>query len=268
MESVSCFVINLSKDHLKKSQMIKITNENDINPIFIDAIYGADLKSDEISDSYSEKLTKKNIGRALTKGEIGCALSHLSIYKRMIEEQLEIALILEDDISFNFNYVKLTSLIKKMPPDWECILLGHHSGLSRDEEGSASFWGRKSANKFLDIVRFSERVAGGYGYLINQKGAKKRLKEYQVIGKPTDYWEDKSINLYGISPPIINIANEYKVGSLLDRERSNENSESYTQKLKSKLKKTLSNIGFISLVNFFNSIKKFLLKIKPLKPYY
>ena len=49
MESISCFVINLSKDLSKKSHMIKLTKKNDIKPIFFDAIYGADLKIDAIS---------------------------------------------------------------------------------------------------------------------------------------------------------------------------------------------------------------------------
>ena len=264
----SCFVINLEKDHEKKIHMKQMAQKNDLNPIFIDGIYGASLNSNYISQHYSEKLAKKNIGRSLTKGEIGCALSHLSIYRKMIEEKIDAALILEDDVFFEFNMAKLSTLIKQLPTNWECILLGHHSKFSRDDVGIASFWGRKRIDDCLDIIRFSDRVAGGYGYLINQSGAKKRLKEYGVICKPTDYWVDKTINLYGITPPVINIAKEYKTDSLLDKERGKEVSESHTQQSKTRLKIIFSKLGFTPLIDFFYYLRSLALKIKPIRTYY
>lgn len=267
MTNLNCFVINLPQDYQKKAHMTAVTKKNGITPVFIDGVYGADLTNSEILQCYSEQQTKKNIGRSLTRGEIGCALSHLSIYKKMLIEEIDFALILEDDIDFDFTCKKLQSLVKNLPLDWECVLLGHHSRFSREQEGIASFWGRKKVSEFHDIVRFVDITAGGYAYLLNQKGAHKWLQEYKTITKPIDCWVDNKINLYGISPTIVNISKEYKLGSLLDNERNREISESNYQQVKNKTRKIFSPIGLAPLMNMYFYCRNLCLKIKNLKSY-
>ena len=42
----------------------------------------------------------------MTKGEIGCALSHLKIYQKTVDEDIPYALILEDDTLFDTEFPK------------------------------------------------------------------------------------------------------------------------------------------------------------------
>ena len=64
---------------------------------FVDAVDGRTLSAEELNRVYDEKRTLRRIGRPMSKGEIGTALSHASIYRRMEEEGIPRALILEDD---------------------------------------------------------------------------------------------------------------------------------------------------------------------------
>ena len=37
----------------------------------------------------------------MNKGEIGCALSHINLYKKIVSDKLSYAIILEDDVEFD-----------------------------------------------------------------------------------------------------------------------------------------------------------------------
>lgn len=265
MKYFNCYIINLPQDKDKKRHILKVVKRNGIKPVFISAIYGYDLKDSDISNIYSEERTQGNIGRSLTKGEIGCALSHLSVYKSMVANDVPLALILEDDIDFDCSYEQLCSLVQKFPSDWECVLVGHHSRISRSEEGIASFRGRIRVSKHHSIVRFVDRPAGGYAYFISQKGAEKWLREFEVITAPTDYWESRKINLYGISPAIVKISSDYEFGSMLDIERQNQSINMVkTKKNRSIFIKILALSGFIKV---YFLCKNLPLKFKLEKPY-
>jgi glycosyl transferase family 25 len=62
---------------------------------FVYGIKGNQLTPNEIDDGYDDNKAKRYLGRSMTKGEIGCALSHKLIYKRMIHEKIKRAIILE-----------------------------------------------------------------------------------------------------------------------------------------------------------------------------
>lgn len=206
--NIQVFIINLRHDSKKKEYMQKLCEKNHLTPIFVEAIYGNDLHKDIISQVYSRDLSLKYMGRELTKGEIGTALSHLSIYRRMKDQNIETALVLEDDVDFEINNQDLIHIVEKSPNDWECIMLGHHAKRSRDIDTLASFWNKIQINDKLKCVRFAEQPFGGYGYIINKVGALKRLNDFKMIDRPIDHWDDKKLNLYGIQPSIIKI-NEY-----------------------------------------------------------
>jgi GR25 family glycosyltransferase involved in LPS biosynthesis len=57
----------------------------------------------DAQDSYIDTITNpvlsiRRYGRPLNKGEVGCAKSHMNIYREIVEKRLDCALILEDDI--------------------------------------------------------------------------------------------------------------------------------------------------------------------------
>jgi len=99
--SLSIFVVNLKKDREKKEFIIALCKKYGLQIEFIDAVDGRNLSRANILDVYSKEEAIKNIGRELSSGEIGCALSHKKIYKKMLDENINQALILEDDVEFD-----------------------------------------------------------------------------------------------------------------------------------------------------------------------
>lgn len=65
-----------------------------------------------------------------TLGEIGCFVSHIGVWKKMINENIEQALIFEDDCIFNINFNNRLKYIleNEMPPDYNILWIGGKMG--------------------------------------------------------------------------------------------------------------------------------------------
>jgi GR25 family glycosyltransferase involved in LPS biosynthesis len=176
------YYINLDR---RLDRLQHINNElNKINysgPIErIDAIDGKQLDIDILSDKLitvegkNDALDKnKGMYFILTPGAIACALSHLNIYNKIIEEMPDdkYSLILEDDITINDNFIdKLNEYTSKMP-QFDILFLGYHN-LIPNEENENNIYGKP------------EKLWGLFGYLINRKGAIEFTKifplQYQI----------------------------------------------------------------------------------------
>lgn len=63
--------------------------------------------------------------RQMTMGEIGCFLSHYNIWKRIVEREQEVALILEDDIRFESYFMNAAEKVLKqaesLVPDYDLM---------------------------------------------------------------------------------------------------------------------------------------------------
>lgn len=74
--------------------------------------------------------------KSLKKGQIGCALAHVSAYKRAIELNLDFVFIFEDDVEIKVDtYEKLLIWLNKLPNTTDICLLtnsGWHVGRGND----------------------------------------------------------------------------------------------------------------------------------------
>ena len=91
------YIINLEKDINKRKKIKNRLDNINIKYEIINAIDGIN------TDLYVQKGIYKGWvdsyhNRYITKGEIGCALSHYYIWERIINENIEKAIILEDDV--------------------------------------------------------------------------------------------------------------------------------------------------------------------------
>jgi GR25 family glycosyltransferase involved in LPS biosynthesis len=88
-----------------------------------------ELEKNSVYHPYLTKILKKRKGQPpvnMTKAHIGCALSHLSVYKDIIVNNFKNALIFEDDILMNENAVETTiKALNELPENWELLRLGH-----------------------------------------------------------------------------------------------------------------------------------------------
>ena len=94
------FLINLARDVGRLSDVTKRLSEQGIPFERMDAVYGKDLPEGVKRQSVCRWRWRLAMGREVFDGEIGCALSHFGIYRRMIREQIPVACIFEDDVVF------------------------------------------------------------------------------------------------------------------------------------------------------------------------
>jgi len=208
-KNIPIFVINLKESKERGLAMQRVLGAVDLSPIFIDAVDGK-LLGNGVKRVYEKKKSLDKFGRELSDSEIGCALSHIKIYKEMITNNIEVSLILEDDVSFNHGFLPILNKIKSFPDDWELVHLGHHGYISRSAETIASIWGRTVLTLGFQLARPAERVSGTYGYLINLGGAKKLLNLTMPLFKPIDCYTGNSsyLNVYVVTPAVVEV-NDY-----------------------------------------------------------
>jgi GR25 family glycosyltransferase involved in LPS biosynthesis len=104
------YIINLKKHSDRKKNMInQLEGYGITNFEFIDAVDGDELTDFQIKKECDLKKMKR-ISRLLTKNEIACALSHQKVYKRIISENDNRAIILEDDTILSDKFKKIANL--------------------------------------------------------------------------------------------------------------------------------------------------------------
>lgn len=103
------FLINLDKNADRLAFMDGQLRRMGIEYERIPAIYGAALTEDEKRNRCRLLRSRIAKGAPMTDGEIGCALTHCGIYRRMVADNTQAALILEDDVILSKDFPAVLS---------------------------------------------------------------------------------------------------------------------------------------------------------------
>jgi GR25 family glycosyltransferase involved in LPS biosynthesis len=93
----------------------------------------------DFSNSWDEKLSElklkeKHEKRILKKSEISLAYKHIKIYEDIVKNNIKTALILEDDVVLDNEFIKKFNLSFHMTPrDWDFIFIGSGCNLRVDQ---------------------------------------------------------------------------------------------------------------------------------------
>jgi GR25 family glycosyltransferase involved in LPS biosynthesis len=98
IENAKCFVISLPRSTHRIPQVKRIVQASPLPTEVIAAVDGASLSEEEIAGVYQRNRYRPHYPFELRRGEIGCFLSHRKAWLRILREDLDAALILEDDI--------------------------------------------------------------------------------------------------------------------------------------------------------------------------
>lgn len=96
---------------------------------FIDAVVGKNIDPKRLNFINDSVWVKERYNRSLTSGEIGCALSHRNIYQKMVDDDIEWAIIFEDDIYLKYDFFYEIEKIKKYFSHNDLFVLGVQEGL-------------------------------------------------------------------------------------------------------------------------------------------
>lgn len=135
------YLINLQRRPDRRDRMLFSLNELEIDVKVVAAVDGNALNSSDIKilgvdllPGYHDPFS----GRTLTKGEVGCFLSHYFIWKEIVDVQMDKALVFEDDIRFMADFkrrvLRLMEEVEQTELDWDIIYLGRKKVNPGDEE--------------------------------------------------------------------------------------------------------------------------------------
>lgn len=93
------FVVSLKSAEKRRKSISAALESQNIDFEFFDAIKGAELSNEQI-EQYCDLETLKRHPEWMNPGAIGCSLSHVFIYQKIIDNNLSGAVILEDDMLF------------------------------------------------------------------------------------------------------------------------------------------------------------------------
>lgn len=202
------YIVNLKENIDRRDAMKKQLDHANLNYQFIEAVKGADLTDEQIK---SKVLNYPDC--FLTKGEIGCALSHIKIYQQMVNDNIEYALILEDDAVIPQNIEETINHI-----------------IQQDINSKSNVYLLSKVISYIENKKLHSNIyqayhaCGTHGYLINLNAAKKLLGSLNPVRYEADMWWifrfRKYINVYCLIPHLINTNDEDKSNSSLEIERS------------------------------------------------
>lgn len=207
---IKTFIINLPRDVERLKSVLFECMKEEIKPEVISAIDCKDIESKIDSDVwYKEnviqsdrtilklKLNRKSVMTdKLSYGEIGCAMSHLKIYKKILDSDLDSALILEDDIKLESGFRQLVEKISKLKINsWDIVLIDYLSGirkLSFETLGNIMIDDKtilyREGLGLLDPIINRRRIAFRTScYMINRKASERLLQLGFPIRLPSDY---------------------------------------------------------------------------------
>ena len=193
------YYINLDRRQDRKKHVEKQIKPNFNKYIRFSAIDGKNININNIATKIISIKGKKDIesnnkifGITLTKGAIGCALSHMKIWEEISKKDYNQVLILEDDIEIKNNIKNYHKIFKQIPNNWDIIYLG-----------SGQYKKTKKINKNVFKLDHAFQTIG---YVINSKSAQKLLKHVFPLDQQIDssiFKNFKNINAYIIEPNMI-----------------------------------------------------------------
>jgi len=192
------FVINLEKDIKRRESILAQMERLSISFEFFKGYYAKEMSKEEISKHYDKKKTYRNLCLELVPAQIGCALSHVMLYKRIIDQNIDVACVFEDDVilpdgimdSLNFIIAKMSKTIPQI------FLLSPVETNGIVEYQSEHFSIEKYKNGFFTSA-----------YVLNKAAAKSLLKNLYPISNVADCWpyiqRHNFVDLYGTNPGLV-----------------------------------------------------------------
>ena len=92
------YVVNLDKNLERMTSIESQLRSFGLQFERFPAVYGKTLSAEERRNCYRPFRALCNLGVVMTDGEIGCALSHVGIYRKIVDENTPVCLVLEDDV--------------------------------------------------------------------------------------------------------------------------------------------------------------------------
>jgi GR25 family glycosyltransferase involved in LPS biosynthesis len=175
-------VVNLERRPDRKLATINLFKEAQLNNfVFFKAVDGKNLES---TNELKKLFQGNDFGNR--RGVIGCALSHLQLWKELVADKNHAYyIIFEDDITL-VDIKQMKERLHKLQPDFEqkeLLFLGYHM-FSRKRDAVKHIYDIMTADTVVKIEPLNKDlyIGGTFAYTINKVGAQKLIAHIEANG--------------------------------------------------------------------------------------
>ena len=252
------YLISLDKDVQRRELFFAQPDTADF--AVFSAINTMQKEWEELAEVFNPTKFEQYYGRNVTKGEIGCTLSHLAVYRQIVEDQNvtenDYALVCEDDALFNANLSPNTTALLTEKCDADIVLIGQSKIAEFDDveleinyPTTFSFL-RQTVGDVTVAYPYNSYFAGTVAYLIKKSAARAFLKQ---IEQEKPFWLADDFLLFetqfqinnNVVRPLVAIENPQLVSNL-EAVRGSKSNNLVKKLIKYPLKKILAvkkNLG-------------------------
>lgn len=213
-ETFDIYVINLEYDH---ARLKRFTQRMQTNQLSFTRFKGMDGRRLNRNDLVKRKIITKKFNQIATPGEIGCAMSHVTLWELAKQSKKPYVIVFEDDIMIQENLGwHLHQLSHYINHDhFDLLLLGRDQGtqkacqLNKLKPHMCHFY-RTNIFPKQEPSRFETRKiitppysGGTFAYVINTKSIAKLIKAHHPINNIADreYWNpEHQLDIKAVHP--------------------------------------------------------------------
>jgi glycosyl transferase, family 25 len=189
---VRAYVINLARCPERRSHMTKELRNTGLDYEFVDAIDGRDLNPDDtqLADrAWRAKMFSANHAAA----NLGASLSHLAVYRKVLENGDDHALVLEDDVAVPSDICNLVEAVAEQMTGAEIVLLHFFSPRCADR-GEPLRLSRQNSVQLPEarLLVFPVKVndiTSAAAYLITREACERMARAVLPVRVDSDRWE-------------------------------------------------------------------------------
>jgi glycosyl transferase family 25 len=204
---MKAFVVSLAKSRERRESIKRQLANTSLDWEFIEAVDGYAMSTADITLSTDPEALRK-APRYLNPGQIGCSLSHISCYSRILDEGLEHALVIEDDMLLDLSRLAEACKAAVLKLEERSVVLLYY----RSHPG-----GKQCNFRYIDSSAVNLRLAAPISiqdiplctgaYIISRKACQSLQANLFPVAHGADQWDVFLRNrwidtLYVITPPI------------------------------------------------------------------
>ena len=182
------FVINLKGSAERREACAEQLARLGLTAEFVEAVDGRLMSDAEISEIVDEEGRLRRAPKPLSKAEVGCYLSHLKVMEKIVREEIDQALIMEDDLLAGDDLPAILAALAAKPlPPYEVIKLGISEPQVKPFTPILPLTDAGAA-----LVRHHNVVNSNLAYVITRAGAERFLGYARPIRYPVDVAMNRS----------------------------------------------------------------------------
>ena len=176
---IKAFIVHLERATERRAQVAELMAQLPIPAEIIIAVDSKQLSDEQVSQVYQPRLHKPYYPFRLSRNEVACFLSHRKTWQAIIDQNLDAALVLEDDVALTPDFPAAFAAAVSVTAQGGLVRLPFRS----DRETGAVITGTNTSIKVIHPVPVG---LGMVAQIISRSAAKILLELTEKFDRPVD----------------------------------------------------------------------------------